>query len=70
MDASTLCAARPDLPKIASNNRLTPTPEEAKAIAVGTFAVFGTYIVDEAKKTFTNRFEASTFANLVGIDRD
>jgi hypothetical protein len=31
-----LMTARADLPKIASNNRLTPTPEEAKAIAVGT----------------------------------
>jgi hypothetical protein len=60
--------ARADLPKIASNNRLTPTPEEAKAIALGTLATFGMYRVDEAKKTFTIRYEASTFANLDGTD--
>ncbi len=67
MDASRMCA-RPDLPKIASNNRLTPTPDEAKAIAVGSLAIFGTYTVDEAKKTWSQRNEASTFANLVGTD--
>jgi hypothetical protein len=60
--------ARADLPKIASNNRLTPTPEEANAIALGTFSTFGTYAVDEVKKTFTIRYEASTFANLDGTD--
>src|ERR1700755_2529652 len=38
--------ARPDLPKIASNNPNTPTPEEAKAIAVGSIAYYGTYTVD------------------------
>jgi hypothetical protein len=61
-----LMYARADLPKIASNNRLTPTAEEAKAIAVGTIANFGTYTVDEAKKTFTAQIEASTFANQLG----
>jgi Lipocalin-like domain len=60
--------ARADLPKIASNNRLSPTPEEAKAIALGTLSTFGTYAVDEAKRTFTIRYEASTFANLDGTD--
>lgn len=34
---------RSDLPKIASNNRLTPTPEEAKAIALGSIVIVGTY---------------------------
>jgi Lipocalin-like domain len=61
-------AARSDLPKIASNNRLTLTPEEAKAIAEGTFAQVGTYSVDEAKKTFTVHTEISTFPNGVGTD--
>jgi hypothetical protein len=40
--------SRPDLPKIASNNPSTPTPEEAKAIVDGAIAYFGTYTVDEA----------------------
>ena len=35
--------ARPDLPKIASNDPMNPTPEEAKAITTGSVAYFGTY---------------------------
>jgi hypothetical protein len=42
-----------DVPKIASNNRLTATPEEYAAIMRGSLSVFGTYTVDEAKKTVT-----------------
>ena len=57
---------RSDMPKIASNNRLNPTAEEAKAIALGSLAIMGTYNVDGAKKTIVARPEASTFANLVG----
>ena len=60
--------AHTDLPKIASNNRLNPTPEEAKSVAVGTFALIGTYVVDDAKKALTVRPEASSFANLVGAE--
>src|SRR5829696_7352927 len=37
---------RPDLPKVASMNPENPTPEEAKAIAAGSIAYFGTYTVD------------------------
>jgi hypothetical protein len=62
--------ARSDLPKIASNNRLTPTPEEAKAIALGSIGIAGTYTVDEAKKTIAVRPDASTFANLVGTQQN
>src|ERR1700687_6501512 len=42
-----------DLPKIASNNRLTATPEEYAAIMRGSLSVFGTYTGDESKKTGT-----------------
>src|SRR5215475_10580088 len=42
-----------DLPKLASNNRLTGTPEEYAAIMQRSISVFGTYAVDEAKKTVT-----------------
>jgi hypothetical protein len=41
------------LPKIASNNRLAGTAEDNKAIVAGTLALFGTYSVDEAKRTVT-----------------
>ena len=40
-----------DLPRIASNNRLAGTPEQNTAIVHGSLALFGTYTVDEAKKT-------------------
>jgi len=61
--------ARSDLPKIASNNPSTPTPEEAKALAEGSIAYYGTYTVDETGKTVTLRVEASSFPNQVGIDQ-
>jgi len=61
--------ARADLPKIASNNPSSPTPEEAKAIAGGAISYFGTYSVDEANKTITLRIEASSYPNLIGADQ-
>jgi hypothetical protein len=61
--------ARADLPKIASNDPMNPTPEEAKAIAAGSIAYFGTYTVDEAAKTIVLRIESSTLANQLGVDQ-
>src|SRR5690349_1231612 len=55
--------ARPDLPKLASNNPSTPTPEEAKAIVAGSVGYYGTYTVDEATKVITMKLEASSFPN-------
>jgi len=52
--------ARPDLPKIASNDPMKPTPEEANAITLGSVAYFGTYTVDEGSKTISFRIESST----------
>jgi hypothetical protein len=56
-----------DLPRIASNNRLAGTPEDNKAIVHGSLALFGTYTVDEEKKTLTFKIEGSTFPNLAGV---
>src|SRR5438105_5446122 len=50
--------SRPDLPKIASNNPSTPTPDEAKGIVDGSIAYYGTYTVDEASKVITVKVEA------------
>jgi hypothetical protein len=47
------------LPRIASNNRLAGTAEDNKAIIAGTLALFGTYSVNEAKRTLTFNIEAS-----------
>jgi hypothetical protein len=60
--------ARPDLPKVASNNPSNPTPEEGKAIVGGAISYFGTYTVDEAAKVLALRLDASSYPNLVGID--
>ena len=55
-----------DVPKIASGNRLTGTPEEYSAIMRRSLSVFGTYTVDEAKKTVTFKIVSSTFPNWEG----
>jgi hypothetical protein len=60
---------RSDLPKFASNNRAQGTPEENKAVVQGTIGTFGTYTVDEAKKTYTLKFEGSSFPNRVGTEQ-
>jgi Lipocalin-like domain len=57
---------RSDRPKFASNNRLTGTAEENKRAVEGNIASFGTYTVDEDKKTFTLRYEGSSYPNLEG----
>jgi hypothetical protein len=55
-----------DVPKIASNNRLTGTPEEYAAIMRRSLSVFGTYTVDEAKKTVTYNIISSSYPNWEG----
>lgn len=55
-----------DVPKIASNNRLTGTPEEYGAIMRRSLSVFGSYTVDEAKKTVTYKIASSSFPNWEG----
>ena len=55
-----------DVPKIASNNRLTATPEEYAAIMRRSLSVFGTYTVDEANKTVTYTIVSSSFPNWEG----
>ncbi len=55
-----------DVPKIASGNRLTGTAEEYAAISRRSLSVFGSYTVDEEKKTVTFRITSSTFPNWEG----
>ncbi len=55
-----------DLPKIASNSRLTGTPEEYADIMCRSISVFGTYTVDEAKKTVTYHIVSASFPNWQG----
>ena len=51
------------LPKFGSNNRATGTVDENKAVVGGSLAHFGTYIVNEADKSFTYRIDSATFPN-------
>ena len=60
---------RADVPKFAAKNRLQGTPDENKAAVHGSVANFGTYTVNEADKSFTVRFEASTYPNNTGIEQ-
>ena len=55
-----------DVPKIASNNRLTGTPEEYAEIMRRSISVFGTYTVDDAKKTVTYHIVSASFPNWQG----
>jgi hypothetical protein len=55
-----------DVPKIASGNRLTGTAEEYAAIMRRSLSVFGSYTVDEGKKTVTFTITSSSFPNWQG----
>ena len=59
-----------DVPKIASNNRLTGTPEEYATIMRRSISLFGTYKVDEAKKTVTFNIVSSTYPNFAGESQE
>jgi hypothetical protein len=60
---------RRDLPKLTSNNRLSQTVEESRAITKGSIAHFGTYAVDETGKFLVLRIESSTFPNWSGAEQ-
>jgi len=57
------------LPKIAGNNRLNGTDADNRAIMQGTLSFFGTYLVDEEKKTVTFNIVASTYPNAEGTSQ-
>jgi hypothetical protein len=59
----------PDVPKITSNNRLSGTADENKAVVHGSLTTYGTYTVDEATRTIMQHIDASTFANWSGQDQ-
>jgi hypothetical protein len=62
-------ATRGDLPKFASNNRATGTPEENKAVVQGSIFYFGTVTVNEAEKTSITHIEVCSFPNWIGVER-
>jgi Lipocalin-like domain len=62
----SLTTLRSDLPKFQSNNRITGTADENKAIVQGSIAYFGTYVVDESTHEITITIKGSTFPNFDG----
>jgi hypothetical protein len=56
----------PDLPKFKENDRLKGTFDENMAVVRGTYAHFGTFLVNDADSTFVMHIEGSTFPNDVG----
>src|SRR5262249_5062326 len=60
---------RTDVPKFAANNRMQGTPEENSAAVRGGIGGFGTHTVDEAQKSVTVQFQASTYPNQGGTEQ-
>ena len=56
---------RADIPKFASNNRLTGTPEENKSAVQGNISAFGTYTID-LDGVLTLQIIGSSFPNWTG----
>lgn len=64
-----LVLQRASLPKFASENRLTGTAEENKAIVQGSIAYFGTYSVNESERKINIHYDGSTDPNWDGLDQ-
>lgn len=61
---------RPDLPKIASNNRVKTTPEETEAIAHGILSYFGKWrLVNAQTGEISLHVIGSSFPNWIGADQ-
>jgi Lipocalin-like domain len=65
----SLQLVRSDLPKFASNNRDTGTPDENKAVVQGSITYFGTYSVNETDGVMTLHIERCSFPNWNGTDQ-
>jgi len=59
--------SRAELPKFASDNRTTGTPDENAAVVKGSIATYGTYSVEG--KIFKVKIEHSTFPNWTGAEQ-
>ena len=60
---------RASLPQFASNNRMTGTAEENKAIVQGSIAYFGRYSVNEKEGKINLHYDGSTYPNWDGEDQ-
>jgi hypothetical protein len=57
---------RTDLPKFASNNAMTGTAEENRAIVQGTNATYGSWSIDETNGSLVSKIDGSTFPGWDG----
>jgi hypothetical protein len=57
---------RSDLPKVSSNNRLSATADENKAVIQGSITYFGTYTVSQEEPALIFKIESATFPNWKG----
>jgi hypothetical protein len=57
---------RTDLPKFASNNAMTGTADENKAIVQGSNATFGTWSIDAQDGSLISQIDGSTFPGWDG----
>lgn len=62
----SLMIVRSDIPAFAANAADKGTAEENALVVRGSIANFGTYSVDESKRSFTTNIEGSTYPNLRG----
>ncbi|CAD6558825.1 hypothetical protein LMG28727_06728 [Paraburkholderia kirstenboschensis] len=62
----TLIAVRSNLPKLASGNRLSASPDESQRILQGSVAHFGTYVVQLATHQIEFHIRKGTFPNWDG----
>ena len=60
---------RPDLPKFASNNAMTGTADENKAVVQGSAAFYGGWSVNESDGSLSIRIDGSTYPNWDGQDQ-
>ena len=58
-----------DLPKFASNNRATGTPEENRAVVSKSIAMIGTYSVNSADHTLIFKVDSASFPNWNGTEQ-
>lgn len=59
----------PDIPKFASGDRSTGTPEEYRTAVTNSLGVYGTYTVDENGDFLEQHVIGSTFQNMNGSSR-
>ncbi|MGN5353588.1 lipocalin-like domain-containing protein [Ralstonia sp. L16] len=64
-----LVNSRADLPKYVANDRMKGSADEYRAVAQGSIAHFGRYVVNQADRTITFRIETSTFPNWNGVEQ-